>query len=480
MALVHKLYDGTNTIDFTTEAGFYDLYEYVPQAAEIPGDGSLPPYVTEVIPVRINGTSDDNFAAELQTFHALQKLAAEYWSDQTTEIPVWYHQQLTSETGQRRSLVKSLRLEFADEAGNWFSPAPPTTSGKLARVIIERHPYWESTTLRDLPAVNPSAGLYHYYDPTAAGASVTAHDIVGDVGARIQRFRFNNPAGDDIGRIWMGCRSANKHGTLTDYDPVYECEGGTNNASESGITDHADATASGGNCVQVVETDLDWDDTWHEVCMLRHSACGSGDEDENYGTILSLLRAQVSAGTWEVQLRYGYDGMADDDLIKGQVLELTNTPWDIIEADIHTYPIRNLKALTQTDLNSNSDASQAIFVWARRTSGSGNLEVDCVLRLPLDEGYCILKDFDTTTASAQIYMAQSPDERIYTAVQLAGAFISIASVDAFNFTLPVGDCRILVIWAGPTASDISDDFDNINATDFGKYAERWASLRGAE
>jgi len=196
MAVVWKVYDGTNTIDFTSATGFRGERGHTTQITNMPGDGSIPEYVTETIPVTIVGTTDDNFAAYLQTFASLQKRAAEYWVDPQQATPVWYHEKLSAETGERRALVKSLGLAFDPETGSLMSGSPKTTAGKKATLFVERHPYWERTTARIFPNTTPTAAAAVAYDYTAAGALLLSNYSFETVAAGPDWANWTEEAGD--------------------------------------------------------------------------------------------------------------------------------------------------------------------------------------------------------------------------------------------------------------------------------------------
>ena len=105
---------GLTTIDFTdtTENIALDETAYVPVVATPTGDGSIPPYVTETLPVRIISTTYNGYATLMQNLHAMQKRAAEYWVDQQQATPVWLNCTLDNETNGRRALVKAIHIEF--------------------------------------------------------------------------------------------------------------------------------------------------------------------------------------------------------------------------------------------------------------------------------------------------------------------------------------------------------------------------------
>jgi hypothetical protein len=482
VAVIFKLYDGTNTIDFTSATDFHLLQGFHPEEASPTGDGSIPPDVTQIVPIIVDCTSDDDLATTKQKFHAMQLLVARYMLDPIHSTPLWWHHKLDGETGELRHLVKSLAFQWTEPAGGIFDAQPLITEGRRAVVTFIHHPYGEHPTGRNFPTASPSAAAAITYDYTAAGSGGTpaAHDIVGDVGARVGTFIFYSAAAgaDVVDRLWMGFRSAGKYGqTLANFDPIWECEDGTNNANESGIVDGADANASGGNKVTVTETDLDWDDTWHEVLELVIDDV-SANESDQYGVYLWLLRALVSAGTWEVQLRWGYSGMPDADHAQGRIVSVSATSYDMHEMGVFQLPIRDLKVFSTTAITDAADDDMGLQLWAQRTSGAGTLTLDCLCLIPIDEGYLVASDLDIAAAETG-YFGYSPMDTHQILHVGAAAIEHIPSVDVHNFNLPLGDGRIVAVYARSLSHDLTDvmRFDTGEA---GEYFERWLSLRGSE
>src|SRR3989337_281028 len=183
MAKVFKLTDGTNTLDIASTSVFWLREEgYEPKIAVPSGDGSIPPYMQQSIPVGLQSATDNEMATTLQTLALLQKRAAEYFADPTQYTPVWFHEKLDGETGERRALVRS--VEFVP-AASWLSAnSQLVREGFFGVLVVERYPYWEVVSIRQLPQATPTAAAAVVYDYTAAGAGIGAADIVGDVGAR--------------------------------------------------------------------------------------------------------------------------------------------------------------------------------------------------------------------------------------------------------------------------------------------------------
>ena len=481
MARIIQLTDGTNTVDFVAATGIRGQPSWLQKISYPTGDRSIPPYTTEVIPVIIRNTTVDGVATDLQLFHFLQKQAAEYWVDKTAITPVWFYCQVNNETSPRNALVKSLAIEFRPGLGDLYECN--VLDGVLGQVIIVRHPDWEMaggwdgpTFFRSLPEVALATGVSRAYDYTAAGSGIGARDVTGDVGARISRFTCTSGAADALSRLWMGMRSANKHGTLANFILFWECE----NAGATLGTDAAraaDATANPGGGGNTKVTITPGTATWAKRLTIELDDV-TANESDNFGEFLWLLRAKVSAGTWEVQVRYAYSAMDDDDFVLGDIIELENTSWDIFETDVQVVPLRDLHVLTLADRADSFDDTFAIQIWARRTDGAGTLDLDCLMPLPIDEGWSKMSWSTTGTVIATFGM--SPEDTMYGVADTAGvAFEDIMTIEHDGFYLPPGDGRMIIIIARETTSDITDTLQ-INGADWGKYAERWLSLRGAE
>ena len=486
MAVVWRLYDGTSTIDFTSATGFRGERGHVTQITNIPGDGSIPEYLTETIPVTIVGSTDNNFAAYLQTFAALQKRAAEYWVDPQQSTPVWYHEKLSAETGERRALVKSLGLAFDQETGSLMSGSPKTTAGKKATLFVERHPYWERTTTRIFPNTTPTAAAAVAYDYTATA------DIVGDVPARVNAFGLRcGTAAITMDRFWLGIRSVGKHGAtaISGFVPVWEAEDGTNAdaevADDGGGTEPNTASPGGGSGDYITVTPVgggtDWDDgDFHGVAHIDATDVGYTAGLDELGRFLWLMRAKVSAGEWQVRLRMGYftaKSFYDPVLVDG-------TSWDYYEVANAAFPGRNMQALDIAHVTADAELLTAIFIEAKRTSGAGTLSIDCFCSIPIDEGF--LKIWGgTLTNTTDMVFGQGPNEADQTiwGTAAGGFTYDVVAFENENFRLPPGDGRIYCVYARVGSSVFTDQLEfgesaASNATP--AYTERWTGLRGAE
>ena len=107
----------------------------------------------------------------------MQVLAERYINDPAQETPVWLHAKMANETGERRALVYSITVQYKT---SWFGPQATAEDIPLVMTVV-RGPYWENTTVRNLPDATPGAAACVVYDYTAAGAAVGAHDLMVEV-----------------------------------------------------------------------------------------------------------------------------------------------------------------------------------------------------------------------------------------------------------------------------------------------------------
>jgi len=210
----------------------------------------------------------------------------------------------------------------------------------------------------------------------------------------------------------------------------------------------------------------------------------TANEGDNLGLFLWLLRAKVDTGacTWDVQFRYAYEnGTGGHTLlwVYGNTIEVNSTSWEIHEMDVQPVPSRNLQIVPISVLAATASDQWLVDIYARRTSGngSGELNLDCLLRVPMDEGYFFERgDIGNDT----LYICTSPKDEMQAVDVANGPIITESPVtEAFNFTLPPGDVNIIIAWAQNGSSDFTDTI-SVATGDTGGYYERWITLRGAE
>ncbi len=472
MATEFKLVRGGTTLSLqAAKAGGWRHVNWIP-ATGITVQGGHIPLVRETIPLQVEGSNHNTLATHVQAMAAMEVWAVQYKGDRTEENPVFLHAKMASETGERRAFVDS--IEMGPRTPVLDATGFPVANMLKCTLTVVRGP-WERQSARNSPEERLTASASTTYDPTSAGVVVGAYDLAGDHPARIALMEWSlGVAGDQMGRIWAGMRSAGKRGTLANFINIWALDDGTLNADD--VTDV-------GAYVQVAPNVLTWDNTWQKALVIKLSDVTANEKD-NYGLFTWLLRAQVASGTWEAQLRWGYVGMSDDEHIRGSIVELTNTSWDFTEQGIKPIPLRNLHAFDTTLLSENLDAPYRIQVWARRTAGAGNLHLDSLSPVPQDEGFLKVWGFNLTTAGSpnddSLYFGEGPDGQTHVQTSEYGSGLGeFPPFVAENFRIPPGDSRIIMVIARLTESDATDQFW-VNPLDTGRYYERWELLRGSE
>lgn len=212
--------------------------------------------VVETMTLRVLSTTDDLLATQVQLFDDLILRVDRYRENPSYEIPVWLHVKRFSETGERRAIIKRLGYEPISSEFN----AEAVAHAVRLQVEIVRGGYWEDPTGQQFPGLAAVAGASIEWDYTAA-VTVPAHDVVGDVPARIGGFLFGTGAGiAGMDKLYAGIRSANVR-QITNYENIWECEDGTNTARGADDAVSETATASPGDGSLLVE---DCEDAWDE------------------------------------------------------------------------------------------------------------------------------------------------------------------------------------------------------------------------
>jgi hypothetical protein len=382
---------------------------------------------------------------------------------------------MDGETGERRALVRSIEIQYKPQ---WFGAGESTLNIPLA-LVIEREPYWENPTATTLPDVAPSAAACVVYDYTSGAGQ----DVVGDVGARLRYFEILTDATKSVNTFWMGVRSANKHGStgITNFVNIWECEDGQNKTDAS---DTVDSSASGGDRVTVSESGVDWDDGEFHPCMnlrLQNVTANYGDQ---FGNFLWLLRSKVTAGTWDVRLGFTLGLTLPDtspplDIHKEIVEVSTSANWMMHEMGTMPISLRNIQAITISDRSVSAEQYYLVTIWARRTSGAGDLHLDCLIPIPIDEGFVKLQGLWQFFGETVMF-GHAPHGAKGALGTTSGIYSEPYELKSLeNFVLPPGDGRIYCVYSYSTYHQLTATI-TFNDSNDGKYYERWLSLRGSE
>ena len=314
-------------------------------------------------------------------------------------------------------------------------------------------------------------------------------DIVGDVPARVapltirQTSRTDALVASEIETMWVGVRSEARHPYLSLFSPLWECESGVAGTNTSGTADYnTSGYYAGGTSAMVVNPGTE---TW----ARRVSVVNPGIT-ANLGEYLWLLRARVTSGQYEVKLRWS---ISDSHYIEGPTVEASGTKYIWHEMGVQSLPLWDRRALTEGiafahEYYAIGDIS--VDIWARRTSGTGLLYLDCIGLVPTDEEFLVLRDVGLDAAqvagiaSTATIIVESPTGIIQgAAMAVGGAVIGVPSVSG-SIHLPPGDGRLYLFANGDGWSTIAPLVEFDEAASWGAYDSayypRWLSLRGAE
>ena len=323
------------------------------------------------------------------------------------------------------------------------------------------------------------------YDYTANGGA----DVPGDVPARVSPLTISQQATNSnegqfpitIYKMWAGVRSETRHPGVSGFVPVWECEDGVAGTSTAGTADASASGYAGGNSAMRVTPGTA---TW----AARVTGMDGGVGTANFGDYLWLLRARVSAGTYEIKLRWS---TSSTQYIEGPTVEVTNTAYMWQEMGVAPIPLVNRQSLDTGVFPNHTTAYEDYYIdiWGRRTSGSGTLDLDCLGLVPIDEGWLVIEDVNwpqdkSSSGLTYLVAAQSPRGAWRAATVDHTYSVYEEPVVSGSLQLPPGDGRLVIFANGATDSNLApflgfqpDDMDSLAPS---QYYPRWLSLRGAE
>ena len=170
--------------------------------------------------------------------------------------------------------------------------------------------------------------------------------------------------------------------------------------------------------------------------------------------------------------------MADASFVQDRIVTVDNaSSFDFYEMGVISLPARSIKAMPFVQ---GDERGFTIQIWARRTSGAGNLYLDCLCPIPVDEGYLFIDGANSAANVDPIRYGESPlgDVQCITDDDDTSSFSDVPEFEHHNFRLPPGDGRMIVAFARDDSSNLAD-YLYFPPTG-NSYYERWSSLRGAE
>ena len=434
-------------------SGGFDLREWI-QAIANEGDTSA----SEVLTLKITGTSQDNLASLVQSLD--EKIKQANWrKDFSERYDVWLRAKMGNETNARQALIlKAMRspstMLFDVVAG----------SNNIAREYqlgLERAPWWEDSF--PYPSTTAITGVN-----SIGGIATLTETIRGDVNARLIKLTIVPVSPSNLSQFWIGWKTA-RFGNPANFLPVWSLNLGSNYNDTS---DTVDASAYNGN--RITTTFATQTGLVRRVQVFVNNVAAITAQDQR-GVYSVLLRAKMSdSSVARARLGYGF-GIADPNISptfnSRQII--SGTGYKFYEMGDVQIPSPSLP--TSFLLN-----HFVIELDAERISGAGALHSDCLVMIPVDDSSIRLTTITDLTDQRRVIVFQESDDQIKSTVEAIGepgAIVIHMEVKSRNWSLPANDAfpRLVFAAQGSTVQDKTHSADFTYT-----YTPRWATLRGSE
>ncbi len=460
MTPVNKLVRGDDTVhlDYGFDGFWLQPDGYNPAIAEENLDGTWPNEVNEVVNMRIVGSSANDIARSQKALKLMLWRAQQFVLDQTDQTSTWWHQRLACEDYERRAFVRHARTE--NRSPIYTSPMNPGGVIRDYSLGIARAPAWEALVTSEL---TKSAALEAGGDMWNYGAAAT---VAGDMPARIASMRFYASTGI-FTNAWGGIRS-DLLGDRTAFEPVWQCGDGT-------ATPFADTTCAPGGAATC--TFAGTQTMTERFTITLQQAVGAGNEDEQRGRHLVLLRAAVTGtAVARLRLKSGFKAPADT--------WLTHNPETINDTTYYFYamgsiqvPPKSLHA-TQDIAHWEDESTFGVAIEAELVSGAGNLVMERFTIIPQGEGWFAFKNsvFTADNIASASFLLTTPGDKFiirpYNS-QLIETAPRLEVDRTRGFYLPPGEASIVCAAEDATGQNLAHRF-KIGAV----YYPRWSEFRG--
>jgi len=439
-------------LDYTD--GFSLAYDGWQQVVASDGDDR----VAEALTLHARGDDHDDLASILQALD--DKIEETGWYENSAErYGVWLRAQLADETNSRQALVTAASL------GPMTLMARPASPGNFLRrfsLALERMPWWESRLYYN----------YYGYNMNCTGGTSGYFTVHGHKPSRLARTIIEGstsggpaPGDDPLYEFWVGFRT-DRFGDLTNFVPVWDIGQSSDSVPYNDTTSVADGTAYGGYL---------WRCTFGDESLLRRVTMSmqsfTSDYADQRGEYTVLLRARVSAAatTCHVQLKDGFEYTPA--LRAHSRVPITSESW--LLHPLGTVRIPPSRGIVEAGFL----RFYGFELFASRTAGSGNLDMDCLVLIPSAEGSIHVSGGgvkyilgDTRPIVVHVFPNGDSDGWWYTS---NNPYATVA-VEPNEYALPVGRCSLVMAGQRETEHSLND-YATVQL-----YAHRrYRTLRGA-
>jgi hypothetical protein len=324
--------------------------------------------VSDVLTVKVTGTSADNLAVNLQTLEEYFQRAR--WAvDAPERYHVWLRMKATNETNTRQTLV--VGGSHGDKVGFYSHPVPSRNVITNYPIVVDRLPVWEAIASMDPAVVGLSSVGGH-----AAVLSSPSLNIVGDVPARIGYTGVAGSAG--LTEFWWGFRTA-RFGTLANFVSPWECELGTATSDDVDITTDTTASPGGGGNTKMLCT-FATSSVMTTRFKLPVAQISASYYEDLRGTFNIIARMKVDTG---FSTRVRIAGGLGTTLSYNDAVAVTATAWTFYDLGRITLPVGGKAAYSFMQNCFIQFEAQRI---AGTLAGGTGLHIDCLVPIPVNEG----------------------------------------------------------------------------------------------
>lgn len=427
--------------------------------------------VYETITLELQGSSTDDLASMVQDID--EKIRqVQWWIDNpgVERYQVWLRVQVDEESSPRQAQIIS--IQPADRV-NVFSTVD-TSEYHITeyQIGIERTPFWEH------PYPYPSTTAITALS-SCGGIAEMSETINGDVPARIAVMDPTPNGAAQFGEYWIGFKS-NRFGNPAKFEPVWSLSDSIYLDTDTSST--ADATAVNGNKL-VCTFGTDETLTQRTITRINEVVASSSEHADQRGSYAVLLRAKMSDTNSIACVRMLYS-FADTLRILNPIYRARQTITSPINSGYWMLYPMGTAVIPSMRLSPGIEISTAaICLQAERISGSGNLELDCLVLIPIDDGGVHVASAmnENVTNGFYLHVIQDADGAVRTFASSSTYVDYPSTIEPMNFTgLIANNSKPYIVVAGQkyvstsSQSVFTDDID-ITYT----YIPRWRTLRGS-
>jgi hypothetical protein len=463
-----QIVQGSTSYDIQSGGtGFY-LVDWVPAIAEQDEMGNWPASVFESMTFNSPASSQDALAGHFQKLHTILRVAHDFDGEPMDVAPVYLQDQMASETNIRQALI---RRGYARPNQGWHKPpVTPDAYMPSATLAIERTPFWEHTAASNTQAkdLHTIGGAWDYG---------TTDNVLGDVPARIEKFAWDSNTGSGtLYEIWTGFRT-NRFGNRANFVPQWQCKDGVSGTDTSAVADaETYSTNTAAQCTFATDTSM----VIRSGITLTSVTSNYADQRGRYKV---LCRARTTGSrTYRLRMSEGFQGSTE-----------WATHWRFVvnTSSYKFYPAGEIQIPPQRFRRGSADSTNLLRHYRLNieaevaAAGTGNLNMDLLLLVPISEGHCYISGAQIITTplgpSPTYLYHEINGERSSVAWQYWGTEPSTGRpdtsplFDADEWYMPTGTGSLIV---AAQQNGVSDKDDRITMSV--DYFERWVTLRGSE